>query len=116
GVPLGRGFEMATWPAGNYHLEITEAPVRGGELPPQLHVGWHSWATNPHGKFIVLANLLLWLGLFDLWRHNRHRFRKPSLSWMAVIAGACCLLVLTDILHPLPFLHEVGQFPATAVE
>jgi hypothetical protein len=112
GVPLGEGWKVATWPPGKYHLEIREAIIRGGELPKKLIVDWRSTEMNGNGTMIFLANILLWTGLFDLGRFNRHRFRKPRLSWVAAIGFALCVAAIVNIYRPLPFLHDKGSFPA----
>lgn len=110
-VPLGEGWQVATWPPGKYHLEIREAIILGGELPKQLIVDWNSMEMNANGTLIFLANILLWMGLFDLSRFNRHRFRQPRLSWVAAIAAALCVAAIVNVYRPLPFLHEQGSFP-----
>lgn len=115
-VPLSDGWKVATWPPGKYHLEIREAIIRGGELPKKLIVDWNSMAMNTNGILIFLANILLWMGLFDLARFNRHRFRKPRISWLAAIAFILCVAAIVDIYRPLPFLHDHGSFAAVAAK
>lgn len=114
-VPLAKGWDVATWPPGKYHIVIKEAIVRGGSLPPKLHVEWSSMVMNANGLIILVVNILLWLALFDLWRSNRHRFRKPSVSWVAALALLLCGILLVDVLHPLPYFHTTGQFTPVSV-
>lgn len=76
---------------GHYHLEISEARLRGGNgaLPKEVAYEWNTFRETLNLWFILMANVLIWSFVFDLKRWAKAGDPlKSHLHWRPVLMVA----------------------------
>lgn len=98
-------------PPGTYRIEITAATTEGGQLPARVQMEWTTAHRPMLGWFIVVANLGLWLLVFELRSTTRAPLQKTRLlNRRSILLSVVLLATLVEVIHPFDPFGDKSRF------